>query len=71
MIEEEKTTGLYHVQLLKAYGKVKKDLNVSPDFLAEVLFNNDFEETEDENEWIWLCAILINVLIFCLLAGGA
>lgn len=40
LIEEEKKTGLYHVQLLKASGEVEQDLFVSPDFFAQALFGN-------------------------------
>ena len=69
LIEEEKKTGMYHVQLLKASGKVKQELDVSPDFLVEVLFGNN-EEDDTEDGWQWLCVILFNLLIFFLLTGG-
>lgn len=71
LLIEEKKTGMYHVQLLKASGKVKQELDVSPDFLVEVLFcNNEEDDTEDDNDWTWLYVILINLLIFCLLSGA-
>ena len=76
LIEEEKKTGMYHVQLLKASGKMEKDMKVSPDFFEEVLFDNNQEtdqEIEDENQWIWLnIVILIDLCIFCfMICGGA
>lgn len=40
LLIEEKKTGMYHVQLLDVSGEVKQDLDVSPDFLAGVLFGN-------------------------------
>lgn len=40
LIEEEKKTGVYHVQLLKASGEEEQDLFVSPDFFAQALFGN-------------------------------
>lgn len=66
LIEEEKKTGMYHVQLLNSSGKMKKDLNVSPDFFAEVLFgNNDSEKIEYKELPLWLYVTMITVLTLC------
>ena len=66
LIEEEKKTGLYHVQLLDSSGEVKKDLNVSPDFMAEVLFGNtDSEKIEYKELPLWLYVTMITVLTVC------
>lgn len=45
---EEESTGMYHVQLQDPYGKIEKDLSVSPDFFAQVLFRNSKEVSAPE-----------------------
>lgn len=45
---EEESTGMYHVQLQDSYGKIEKDLSVSPDFFAQVLFRNSKEVSAPE-----------------------